>query len=49
MLLLAELDHQALHAETLGFRHPVSGEPLEFTRPVPAEFAAVLEALSCES
>lgn len=48
-LLLADLDHQALHAETLAFRHPVTGLPLEFTRPVPADFEAVLDALACES
>ena len=48
-LLLAELDHQALHAETLGFRHPVTGEPMEFTRQAPPEFEAVLRALACGS
>ncbi|HEX7077418.1 MAG TPA: RluA family pseudouridine synthase [Candidatus Eisenbacteria bacterium] len=48
-LLLAELDHQALHAETLGFLHPASGEPMEFTRPVPPDFESVLRALACES
>jgi 23S rRNA pseudouridine1911/1915/1917 synthase len=48
-LLLSELGHQALHAETLGFTHPSTGERLEFTRPVPPEFEAVLEALACES
>lgn len=48
-LLLADLDHQALHAETLGFTHPVTGKPLEFTQPVPADFEAVLRALACES
>ncbi|HYQ96272.1 MAG TPA: RluA family pseudouridine synthase [Candidatus Eisenbacteria bacterium] len=48
-LILSDLDHQALHAERLAFRHPESGEPLEFARPVPPEFAAVLRALACES
>jgi 23S rRNA pseudouridine1911/1915/1917 synthase len=48
-LLLSELDHQALHAETIAFRHPVTGEPLEFTRPVPPEFQSVLDSLRCES
>jgi len=47
-LLLSELDHQALHAETIGFTHPATGEKLQFTHPVPPEFAAVLEALACE-
>lgn len=46
-ILLGDLDHQALHAETIGFRHPVTGEPMEFTRPVPPEFEAALSALAC--
>ena len=33
---------QALHAATLGFTHPVSGEALEFTSPLPPDFAALL-------
>jgi 23S rRNA pseudouridine1911/1915/1917 synthase len=48
-LLLADLDHQALHAETLGFTHPATRERLEFTRPVPSEFQAVLDTLPCGS
>jgi 23S rRNA pseudouridine1911/1915/1917 synthase len=43
------MDHQALHAERLSFRHPVSGEPMDLTTPVPPDFAAVLRALACES
>jgi 23S rRNA pseudouridine1911/1915/1917 synthase len=46
-LLLSELDHQALHAERLEFRHPETGEPMQFTCPVPPDFAAVLRALAC--
>ncbi len=48
-LLLSEMDHQALHAETIAFRHPDSRLPMEFTRPVPPDFEAVLAALACES
>ncbi len=48
-LLLAEIDHQALHAETIAFTHPVTREPLEFTQPPPREFEAVLAALRCGS
>jgi 23S rRNA pseudouridine1911/1915/1917 synthase len=48
-LLLADLDHQALHAETLGFVHPVTRKPMEFTQPVPPDFEAVLRVLRCES
>jgi 23S rRNA pseudouridine1911/1915/1917 synthase len=48
-LLLSELDHQALHAETIAFHHPESRLPMEFTRPVPPDFEAVLASLACES
>lgn len=33
-----------LHAETLGFSHPESGEWMEFVSPLPADLAAVLAA-----
>ena len=36
---------QALHAATLGFTHPVTGERLEFTSPLPADMAALVAAL----
>lgn len=48
-LLLSEMDHQALHAERLSFRHPISGEPMDLTAPLPPDFEAVLGALACES
>jgi 23S rRNA pseudouridine1911/1915/1917 synthase len=41
----AGLGSQALHARLLGFVHPVSGEPLTFTAPPPAEFLQALQAL----
>jgi 23S rRNA pseudouridine1911/1915/1917 synthase len=34
-----------LHAATLAFDHPVTGERLEFTAPVPGDLAAVLDQL----
>ncbi len=34
------LDRQALHARRLVVRHPVSGEPLEFIAPMPADIEA---------
>jgi 23S rRNA pseudouridine1911/1915/1917 synthase len=37
------LPRQALHAMVLGFDHPVSGKPLEFTSPLPSDFEKVLE------
>ena len=33
---------QALHARTLGFRHPVSGEQMDFSSPLPADMEALL-------
>ena len=36
---------QALHAATLGFVHPVTGERLDFASPLPADMAALLDAL----
>jgi 23S rRNA pseudouridine1911/1915/1917 synthase len=35
-----------LHAATLGFAHPISGERVALTAPVPADFAAVVERLA---
>ena len=39
------LDRQALHAELLGFRHPVSEETITVTAPMPADMENVLKAL----
>lgn len=36
---------QALHAGTIGFKHPRTGEYLEFTQPLPAEFEALIEKM----
>jgi 23S rRNA pseudouridine1911/1915/1917 synthase len=36
---------QALHAATLGFDHPVTGEHLSFASPLPPDFAALVQAL----
>lgn len=36
---------QMLHAETLGFTHPVTGQPLSFTAPWPADLQALVAAL----
>jgi 23S rRNA pseudouridine1911/1915/1917 synthase len=43
---VAAFPRQALHAATLGFAHPVSGEALEFAAPLPPDMAALLAALS---
>lgn len=33
---------QALHARTLGFRHPTTGEEMDFSTPLPADMEALL-------
>ncbi len=40
-----DFPRQALHAQTLGFTHPISGEALRFTVPPPADFLALEDAL----
>jgi 23S rRNA pseudouridine1911/1915/1917 synthase len=42
---LAGLDRPFLHAAELGFDHPVTGERLSFTSPVPPDLSAVLARL----
>jgi 23S rRNA pseudouridine1911/1915/1917 synthase len=39
------LKRQALHAEVLGMKHPVSGVPLLFTAPLPEDLAVLSAAL----
>jgi len=34
---------QALHAQTLGFVHPVTGEQMDFTSPLPADMEQLVE------
>ncbi|MCW5697305.1 MAG: RluA family pseudouridine synthase [Bauldia sp.] len=43
--LAKSLGRQALHAWLLGFEHPVTGETLRFTSPLPPDMAALAEAL----
>lgn len=38
-------ERQLLHAWHLSFAHPLTGEPLEFESPLPADFTAALERL----
>jgi len=40
---LRQFPRQALHAATLGFTHPVSGEGLSFSADIPADMQALLE------
>jgi 23S rRNA pseudouridine1911/1915/1917 synthase len=46
---LQAFDHQALHAAKLAFDHPRTGERLALATPVPADFAALLEALRADA
>ena len=39
------LGRQALHARTLGFRHPATGAAMSFESPLPADFQTALAAL----
>ena len=39
------LDRQALHAELLGFKHPISDEQVTVTAPMPADMEAALKVL----
>lgn len=43
--LFTRMPHQALHAKSLGFVHPVSGEHLYFKAPMPEDMAYVLQRL----
>jgi 23S rRNA pseudouridine1911/1915/1917 synthase len=42
---VAGFGRQALHAATLGFVHPVTGEQMAFSAPLPADMEALLGAL----
>jgi 23S rRNA pseudouridine1911/1915/1917 synthase len=43
--LLLAFPRQALHAATLGFKHPVTGDSLTFSAPIPPDMQALLTAL----
>ncbi len=42
---LEALGRQALHARTLGFRHPVSGEALQFESEIPLDIKRLIDTL----
>jgi 23S rRNA pseudouridine1911/1915/1917 synthase len=46
--LLRIARHQMLHAETLGFVHPVTGEEMEFQAAPPLEFRLVQKRLRAD-
>lgn len=43
------LEGQLLHAKTLGFDHPVTGEPMQFVSEIPQYFENVLDVLRKKS
>jgi len=43
--LLADLNHQMLHAARLGFVHPVTDRYLEFSAPLPEDYRGLLSVL----
>jgi 23S rRNA pseudouridine1911/1915/1917 synthase len=43
--LIRELGRQALHARTLGFLHPTTGQYLEFSSPLPEDMARIVKYL----
>jgi 23S rRNA pseudouridine1911/1915/1917 synthase len=40
---------QLLHAQQLGFLHPVSGRPMVFTAPLPEDILAARRALAASA
>jgi len=44
--MIDNFSRQALHAVELGFVHPASGEPVRYSSPLPADFAALVQALA---
>jgi 23S rRNA pseudouridine1911/1915/1917 synthase len=47
--MLRGFRRQALHAETLEFIHPASGEPLRASAPLPADMQQLLQALRADA
>ena len=43
------VETQMLHAKVLGFRHPKTGDYMEFNSPLPQEFLTVLKKLGCNA
>lgn len=47
--MITSLGRQALHARTLGFIHPVTGEYLEFSTPLPDDLQSLCDYLTSQS
>lgn len=46
--LVQQLQRQALHAWILGFKHPRTGEYMEYSSPLPADMAQIVTALDAK-
>jgi 23S rRNA pseudouridine1911/1915/1917 synthase len=46
---IRKLQRQFLHAERLGFRHPATGESMQFVAPLPGELNHLLAELDAGS
>jgi 23S rRNA pseudouridine1911/1915/1917 synthase len=44
-VILTQMPRQALHARTLGFKHPTTGQQLDFSSDMPSDMKAVIEML----
>lgn len=49
MNAIRSLKRQALHAELLGFKHPKTGEYMEFSAPIPDDIQNLIDALRNEN
>ena len=47
-MAVSEFPRQALHAATLGFEHPVSGEFLQFEAEIPDDMRGLLRDLGSQ-
>ena len=46
---LLDFPRQALHAASLGFRHPRTGDAMQFASPLPPDMAALLDRLASQA
>jgi len=49
MNVIKNMTRQALHAELLGFKHPKTGEYMEFFAPIPKDMQSLIDVLRCNS
>lgn len=44
-IIISKAKRQMLHAQSLGFTHPITGEPIMCTSPMPKDMAALIKAI----